>query len=262
MLAILFAILLGQATPEQSARAQPSPVTDVRALEPSQPRILAEVDTAAAQGDPIGLSCKADGTIYLRVVRGKDKTRHYLIATRPAISVGQSDGLPAWAADYWAWKSALIAPAMPLLKIDVERRKEAARSVNTADGGELSGMSSAALASDGGEGVSGSVVMAAANNTVINGVITLRFKGQVIGEWTNEVPQLGMRFGWAPAPMGMLAYVNADGRLFVLDREGHQAQVPGIAHALLPAWSPDGKRILCLQKTKSTLYLLTEVRFE
>jgi len=89
-------------------------------------------------------------------------------------------------------------------------------------------------------------------------IVTLRFKGQVVGEWTDEVPAPGARLGWAPAPMAMLAYVDADGRLFLLDGEGRKAPVPGVAHALLPAWSPDGKRLWSLQKKSRTVYLLTE----
>ena len=254
MLAILLAVLFGQA-----AVGQPAPVTDVRLLKPSLARVLAEIDTAAIQGDPVGLACKADGTMYLRVTAGKDRTRHYVIATQPAISIGQSDGVPVWAADYWGWKSGMVAPGDPSLRIDAEQRAVRTSTVNTPAGGELAGMTSAVLPGDAGQGVSTGVAMAAANNSVVNGVVTLRFKGQVVAEWTNEVPQLGARFGWAPAPMGVLAYVDAEGRLFLLDRDGRKAQVAGVARAILPAWSSDGKRLFCLQKKSRAVYLLTEI---
>jgi hypothetical protein len=257
MLAIALAVVFGQ-----MVAAEVAPATDLRLLKPSPSRILAEIDTVAVQGEPVGLAWKADGTIYLRVTQGKDRTRHYLIAMEPAVSVGQTDGAPAWAASYWTSKSAIAAPGDPLLRIDIEQRAERATSVNTPAGGDLAGMSSGALPMEGGEGVSASVVVAAANNSVVNGVVTLRFKGQVIGEWTNEIPQMGMRFGWAPAPMGMLAYVDQGGRLFLIDREGRKAQVPGVAKAILPAWSADGKRILCLQRKSRTVFLLTETSLQ
>jgi hypothetical protein len=253
MLAILLAVLLGQA-----AAQPPAPVTDVRLLKPSEARVVAEIDTATIQGDPVGLASRDDDTLYLRVTAGKNKARHYVIATRPAISIGQSDGAPVWAAEYWTWKSAMVAPGNPSLRIDAERRRERQSSVNTPSGGQLAGMSSAVIPGEGGEGVSTGIAMAAANNSVMTGTVTLRFKGQVVGEWTDEVPAPGARLGWAPAPMAMLAYVDADGRLFLLDGEGRKAPVPGVAHALLPAWSPDGKRLWSLQKKSRTVYLLTE----
>jgi hypothetical protein len=259
MLAILLAVLLGQAVADQ-----PAPVTDVRQLKPSPPTVLAEIDTATIQGDPVGLACAADGTIYLRVGAGKDKARHYLVATRPAVSIGQSDGVPKWAADQWAVKSGLVAPGDPSLRIDVQHRIEHSRTVNTPSGGDIAGTSSPVVPSAGGgdAGVSTGVAMAAANNSIVNGVVTLRFKGQVVGEWTNEVPALGMRFGWAPAPMGLLAYVDAEGRLFLLDREGRRAIVAGVERAILPAWSPGGRRLVYLQKKSRGLYLLAEVTLE
>ncbi len=258
MLAILLGVLAGQVV-----ASQPAPVTDVRQLRLSAPAVLAEIDTATIQGDPVGLVCAADGTIYLRVGADKNKTRHYLIATRPAVSIGQSDGVPVWAADAWAAKTGLVAPGDSSLRIDVEQRTERTRTVNSVSGGDIAGTSSPVVPSAGGgdSGVSTGVAMAAANNSIVNGVVTLRFKGQVLGEWTNEVPRLGMRFGWAPAPMGLLAYVDEEGRLFLLDREGRKAAVAGVGKALLPAWSPDGKRLLCLQKKGRSVYLLTEVSF-
>ena len=200
MLAILLAVLFGQA-----AVGQPAPVTDVRLLKPSLARVLAEIDTAAIQGDPVGLACKADGTMYLRVTAGTDRTRHYVIATQPAISIGQSDGVPVWAADYWGWKSGMVAPGDPSLRIDAEQRAVRTSTVNTPAGGELAGMTSAVLPGDAGQGVSTGVAMAAANNSVVNGVVTLRFKGQVVAEWTNEVPRWarasgGRRRRWASWP--------------------------------------------------------------
>jgi len=253
MLAILIAVLLGQV-----AGPQPAPVADVRTLAPSAPRVLAEIDTVKVQGTPVGLAWSADGTIYLRVSQGKDQARHYQIATVPSLSVGQSDGAPVWAANYWTWKSGTAAPGDPTLKIDVEQRSERVKSVNTPSGAAAAGATSGDLfgASSGGEGGSQGIAASAVNSSMTSAIVTMRFKGQVVGEWTNEVPVPGLRYGWAPAPMGVLVYVDADTRLALIDREGHKVLVPGASKALLPAWSMDGKQIVYLQKKTKTLYAL------
>jgi hypothetical protein len=250
MLTMLIAALLAQAAPALA------PVTDVRQLTLSEPKAIAEIDTVKVQGAPVGLAWNADGTIYLRVTQGKDKARHYQIATVPALSVGQSDGAPEWAAAYWNWKGAIIAPGDPTLKLDVEQRLDKTKSVNTPSGGALAGMSSAVLPGSGGEGMSESVAINAANNATAANVVTLRFKGQVVGEWVNENPQPGMRIGWAPAPMGLLAYADAEGHLLVTDREGRHVTIPGTKNVILPAWSMDGKQLVYLQKKSATLYTL------
>ncbi len=254
MFPILMAGLIAQAA---SALV---PVPDVHQLTPAQPTAIAEIDTNKVQGSPVGLAWNTDGTIYLRVTQGKDKTRHYQIATEPAISVGQSEGAPEWAATYWTWKSATLGPGDPTLKLDVEQRLDKTRAVNTSSGAALAGMSSAALpGGGGGEGISEGVVIGAANASVAANIVTLRFKGQVVGEWVNENPQPGMRLGWAPAPMALLAYTDAEGRLLISDREGRHVVIPGTKNVILPAWSMDGKRILFLQKKTGTLYTLMVV---
>ncbi len=244
MLTVLILALVGQAPPAASA-AVPAVVTDVRQLSVATPTVLAEVDTKKVHGEPIGLAWNEDGTIYLRVNQGPDKTRHYQIATVPAISFTPSDSLPAWAATYWFWKSGVVAPGDPSLKIDVEQHKENPHGAETSRS-----MGGVASVLGGGQGAATTM-----NNTLAD-VVTMRFKGQVVGEWINEAPQPGMRFGWAPAPMGVLAYTESDGRLVLIDRDGHKQPVPGAIHALLPAWSLDGKQILFLQKKSPRLYLL------
>ena len=84
----------------------------------------------------------------------------------------------------------------------------------------------------------------------------MRVKGQVVGEWENVLPQPGMRFGWAPAGIDAIAYVNSNKRLSLLDRAGHTLEVAGTANVLLPAWSSDGKQIAYLQKKDKKKYSL------
>jgi hypothetical protein len=251
MLAILVVVALAQTVASALA-----PVPDVRQISASAPKAVAEIDTAKVRGTPVGLAWNADGTIYLRVVEGKDKFRHYQIATAPALSVGQSDQTPEWAAAYWNWKSAAVAPGDPTLKLDVEQRVQRGSAVGGNSGGELAGSSAGALTSGGGEGMSQGTAINAANNQTTTNVVTFRFKGLVIGEWANEYPQPGIRMGWAPAPLGLLAYVDPEGRLNIADREGRHAPIAGATSAILPAWSLDGKRLVFLKKTSATMYVL------
>ena len=148
-----------------------------------------------------------------------------------------------------------MAPGDPSLRLDVEQRTEQ-RSTRAA-GAELAGMSGGVLPGGGGEGETLAGAIDAANRSVKNQTVTLRLKGKVVAEWSNEVPQPGMRFGWAPSPMAMLAFVDAQGRVVLIDREGRTTRLPGVSKALLPAWSTDGKQVLCLQKKSGGLYLLT-----
>jgi hypothetical protein len=250
MLTFLMAVLAAQAA---SALA---PVPDVRQIAVSKPRAVAEIDTVKVQGLPVGLAWNKDGVVYLRVTQGKDKSRHYQIATVPSLSVGQTDGAPEWAANYWNWKSAITAPGDPTLKLEVEQRQDRSRATSVPSAGDAAGMASAALPSGSGEGQSQAVVALAAQSAVAANVVTLRLKGQVVGEWVNETPQPGMRLGWAPAPMGLLAYTDAEGRLLISDREGRHVTVEGTKSAVLPAWSLDGRQLIYLQKKGSTLYSL------
>ena len=264
MFTVLFVILLGQAAP-----TTPAPAVDVTRLLVSAPRLVAEIDTAKVQGDPVGLAWNTDGTLYLRASQadrwGNERARHYLIATSALPSVLKAtDGVPAWAASYWVMKSQLSSPGNPALKVDVESRTQTARTTNTANAGDLAGMSSAALppttgGDKGGGGSPQSTAVDAAMKGIQSRITTMRVKGQVVGEWENVLPQPGMRFGWAPAGIDAIAYVNSNKRLSLLDRAGHTLEVAGTANVLLPAWSSDGKQIAYLQKKDKKKYALMMV---
>jgi hypothetical protein len=251
MRAVLLAILISQA-----AASQPPAVPKAAPLAVGPSMEILELDTTKIGGDPVGLAWNADGTVYLRVALPKNQARHYLIATSPAVSVGQADGAPEWAANYWTRKSNLVAPDEPTLAIKVESRREKVKSVNTPSAGDLAGTASAALPGNGSEGASQGVAMLAADSSGLSTIVTMRLNNQVVGEWTNEQPQPGVRFGWAPAPMGALAYVDPETRLVLLDRQGRKVVVPGSSKVLLPGWSADGSQVIYLQKKGPKTYQL------
>jgi hypothetical protein len=248
MLAVLICAILGQ----DPTRAG---IGDVSQLIVSAPRALTEIDTGKIPGAPARLAWGPNGVLYVRVTEldrwGNERNRHFLVTPSEKAVLTPADGEPLWLAAYWAWKSAPIAPGLPTVKLEIEQRRERNRIINAPSGGGLAGTASAALpGSTGGEGVSQGVAAAAANSGYTASVVTVRFKGQVVAEWADEAPQPGMRLGWAPAPMGLLAYVDTENRLTLTDREGRKLRVPGTTSVLLPAWSPDGKQIAFLQKNK------------
>jgi dipeptidyl aminopeptidase/acylaminoacyl peptidase len=233
-----------------------SPSTDARQLALSSPQTIAEIDTGKLKGDLARLAWSPDGTeFYIQTVdrdgRGIVKTtRHYLVAaaSKNARSVGEE---PVWASKYWSWKSAQASPAAPALKIAVDQRQETVRSTASPTGGDLA-------KGGGADPLAGSTlgdVANAASNTQQKTVFTLKLKGETIGEWVNEAVVPGLTFGWAPAPMRVLAFAKRDGGpLMVLDENGHKQELNGPRSAVLPAWSDDGKRIAWLERKDRKKY--------
>jgi hypothetical protein len=249
MLGVLLALMIGLAAQQTGV------ASDVTTLKIASPSVVAEIDTAKAEGVPVGLAWDSDGTIYLRV-QGQNITRHYLITTSPQVSVAQAEETPAWAAKYWIWKSQMASPADPSLKIEVETHRERVRSTNENTGGDLAGLSGSIAGGSGGQGVGQEVAAKAALDSVMSDVITMRLKGHVVAEWANETPLPGMRIGWSPAPLQVLAYVDERARLSLIDSHGHARQVPKTSNVLLPSWSLDGQQIVYLERKDKHTYRL------
>jgi hypothetical protein len=241
MLAALLAMLLGQAVAPQAAA-----VPDVTRLTVSSPTIVTEIDPGKLGGDPLRLAWSQDGTLYLRVAQtdrwGNERARHYLVAPHnPSAKVTPTGEEPAWASSYWLWKSALLAPGTPRLEIYVETEKQ----LKTAVGSVRDPRGNPQARAD-------------ADLQSLQGVgkTTLKLRGVPIAELTDAPFVPGLTFGWAPAPMGMLAYVDGGKHLMLIDREGRKRQAPGAHDVALPAWSPDGRQIAYLQRMNKSKCLL------
>jgi hypothetical protein len=232
----------------------PAPV-DAAKVSVSPPATIVEIDVGKLKGELMRLAWSPDATVlYVLTVErdtrsGSVKPRHYLLALDGTPPKG-TDGEPPWAATYWTWKSAQAAPGRPALKIAVEQRQERVSSTATPMAGNMArGGSDPGGSGSGGVGVSVDEAARAAEQSQTASIFRLRLKGQVIGEFVNVPAVPGLTFGWGPSGSGLIAFANPEGRLVVMDEQGHARDVEGTKSALLPAWTSDGKRLAWLEKT-------------
>jgi hypothetical protein len=184
---------------------------------------------------------------------------HYLLALNGQ-APARADQEPPWAAEYWSWKSAQAAPGVPAMKIEVEEQQKRVAGTATPMGGELArgGLEGGGAMDPVGAGAAAGAMSAAMQSQVAH-YYTLRLKGEVIGEFVNAPAVPGLTFGWGPRDTGLIAYANRDGHLVIMDDQGRTQQAPEARSVLLPAWSPDAKRLAYFERTgkrKATLEIL------
>jgi hypothetical protein len=226
--------------------AAPQAAPQVSAMAIGAPHQVVMLDKI--KGEPIQMAWSPDGK-QLYVQTGEktrigtfQNPRHYLVT----IADGKAkdvDAAPAWATDYQSWKSNKWAPGLHSMAIDISDEKRTQRSVNAPMGG--------ALAKGGADatGTSADDVVSAAMTSQLQHVITLRLKGETVGEYVDTQFVPGYTFSWAPETFGpAIAYGNPDGRLAVMDAKGDKKAVDGTKNVLVPAWSTAGDHIAFLQK--------------
>jgi hypothetical protein len=220
------------------------------------PQPVTEVDLGKLKGDVVRLAWSDDGgQFYVQTIErdrgGNVKAlHHYLLSSSGSKGIDQE---PPWAAKYWMWKSAQASPAAASFKIDVTERTETKRSVSAPTGGVLAKGGTA----DPGSGTTLGDIANAADTTQTMRIFALKVKGETIGEWANEAVVPGVNYSWAPAPLQMLAFAKRDGGpLMALDAAGQRQELSGAQAAILPAWSPDGKRLAWLERKDKKKYQL------
>ncbi|MEW5982653.1 MAG: hypothetical protein AB1806_09815 [Acidobacteriota bacterium] len=238
---------------------------DAASLTLSAPTAIVEIDVGKLKGDLVRLSWSPDGTqFYLQTSetdrRFNTRLRHFVLGLdgQPPKGTAQE---PTWASLYWSKKSSQIAPGVPSLKIEVEQqRKLVSATSNPAGGslarGDLPGSTTAA-GTQTGMGLE-DAARAAEQGQMAN-IVTLRLKGQVIGEFVNAPAIPGLTFSWGPAGTGLVAFADPDGRIVIMDGQGRVHKLSGPKSASLPAWTADGKRLAYLEKTgrnKFTLHVV------
>jgi WD40 repeat protein len=219
----------------------------------ASPQPIAEIDAGKMKGEIARLAWSPDGSdFYIQTIE-RDRAgaitgvKHYLVSTATK-NVKGVDQEPPWAAKYWAWKSAQTAPGAAAFRIDVNQREEMLRATASPTGGALAKGGTA----DPTQGTTFDEVANAANQTQKVLVSALTVKDETIGTWVNEPVMPGFTFGWAPAPLQLLAFARRDrkdgGPIVVIDHAGQKQELSGPKGAILPAWSDDGKRLAWLER--------------
>jgi hypothetical protein len=226
----------------------------------SPPQRMVTLDKV--KGEPIQMSWSPDGAeLYIesgqRTRLGTFESQKHYVVTIASQQLRSVDAPPQWATDYQSWKGNKWAPGDHAFVIDISEENRTVRAVSAPSGG--------ALAKGGESGAStGNMddAVGAALTSQMQHVITLKVKGETVGEYVNTQFVPGYTFGWAPQSLGAyIAYGGPDGRLAVLDPHGSKTIVPDARNVLLPAWANDGKKIAFVEKNgkKFDLYV-TEVR--
>jgi hypothetical protein len=214
------------------------------------------IDAGKLKGEPIQLAWSPDGTkLYLQTA-GRDKVgmainpRNYLMSAADG-KPESIDAPPAWAAEYWAWKSGQASPASPTFRIDFKEEYKTMTSVSAPRGGDLA---KGGVDTSGTGGTTANDVAMQAQQSQKVHVVVYTLKGETIGEFVGQQALHGYTFGWSPAAQGLMAYGNQAGRLTLMDRQGKRQEIDGTKSVILPAWSSDGSKIAFLQKNGKNKY--------
>jgi hypothetical protein len=222
----------------------------------SKPKVVAELDMNKLKGEPSRLAWSPDGAqLYVQTLEGGfgrpgAKLRHYNVA----LATGKIDDLqaePAWVSAYWSVKSDKASPDVPAHEIQPAETQRMERTTSTPMGGDLARGGTDAGAGTGAGASSGSTpdALGAANTTQLVKVISLRLKGELIGEFVNAPLVPGLTFGWGPKGTQVIAYsMPKSGRVVIMDAQGKKQEVAGSKDAVLPAWSQDATQLAWLQK--------------
>jgi hypothetical protein len=246
----LIAVLLAAG---QASRAE--------SVQTSEPHVVGQIDVGKLKGEPTQLAWSPDGTKFFLQTSERDSQamiknpRFYVLSATDA-KPETVNGAPDWAAEYWRWKADKSAPGSPAFSIDIKREERTATATSAPMGGSLArgGASGSPNA-----GTTVDDVVTRAIQLQKQQVITLTLKNEVVGEFVNTQFLPGYTFGWAPQPLGLIAYRSPAGRLNIMDEQGRKQEVANTKDVLLPAWSADGSHIAFLQKSGKNKYALVVV---
>ena len=233
-------------------QAGPPASADVRTLGFGPPVTLRTLSGSGFKGAPTRMCPSPDGSqLFVRFSErdrwGNETVRLFLVALRGQAPVTPLEAEPLWAQLCWSRKSGPESPAVAGLRIKVETREDLVRTTNVPREGDIGqhGDPNASPAE-----VAGKAAMASQKTYFEE----LRLHGQLIGKAVNRHVVPGATFGWAPAPLALIAYVHEKGHLVVMDAEGRARQVPKTKKALLPAWSEDGSTLFYLEQKGGSKY--------
>src|SRR6185437_1720901 len=224
------------------------PILIASALTFAPPQKVVSLDKI--KGEPIQLAWSPDGA-ELYVESGQrtrvgtfENLKHYLV-TLANQQVKAVDAPPQWATDYQTWKGNKWAPGNHAFVIEISEENRTTRAVSAPSGGALAkGGESGAAMGNMDDAVSASLTSQNQH------VISLKLKGEVVGEYVDTQFVPGYTFGWALQSAGnYIAYGGPDGHLGVMDDHGAKTLVPDTRNVLLPSWTDDGKKIAFIEKS-------------
>jgi hypothetical protein len=241
---------------------------DATKLTLSAPASVAEIDTGKLKGDLFRLSWSPDAQqLYLQTVErdrtGNLKAAHHYLLPLDGKAPKNVDAEPPWSTAYWSWKSNRSAPGLPAFSIAVEDSKRRMTTTSIPTGGSLA-TGGGEAAGAGATGLTTGDAMAAAMQSQMVTVWTLKLKGEVIGEFVNVAAVPGLTFGWGPHGSGLIAFSNPQGRVVVMDDQGRKQEVANSKSAVLPAFTNDGKKLAYLERSgkKASLKIVDVTRPE
>lgn len=215
----------------------------------AEPVTLATIDLSDVKGQPSRLAWSPDGTeLYFQTLEGQfgkadAKLRHYVLSAADGKrKTVQAE--PEWAAAYWTVKSWKASPDETPLTIELKSEQRLETTTSVPRGGDLArGGTSTAMGTSTEDGIK------AAYNAQTVFTNSMRLHGEIVGQFENSVIVPGLTFGWAPAGLRAIAFAaQKSGRVVVMDGDGKKTEIAGSKDALLPAWSPDGRKLAWLQK--------------
>ena len=237
------------------AQAPTAPTANtVQVSVPAQ--IGSSLDAGKLKGEPIQLAWSPDGTKLFLQTAGRDKAGMVVNPRSYVMSAADGkpeaiDAPPAWAAEYWAWKSGQASPASSTFRIDFKDEYKTVTSVSAPRGGDLA---KGGVDTSGTGGTTANDIAMQAQQSQKVHVVVYTLKGETIGEFVGQQALHGYTFGWSPAAQGLMAYGNPAGRLALMDRQGQKQEIDGTKSVILPAWSNDGSKIAFLQKNGKNKY--------
>jgi len=222
------------------------------------PRIVGEIDLGQMKGSRLRrLAWSPDGSeLYLQTydpdVKAQPKDVYHFIVSTTDATARQVDAEPAWAAEYWLWKAAQMAPGDPEFKIEVVTEKGIAAATALPMGGD---MAKGGVDTSGGSGASMDAMLEAARQSQNTMTYRMRLHGQTVGEWINHPIMPGLTFGWGPKGSDVIAYADAKGgQLIIMDKDGKRQKIEGTRDVALPSWTADGTRMAYLESRGRTKY--------
>jgi hypothetical protein len=235
----LFALLFSVLLTSQSAPR-------VNSLRFSTPVPVVTLEMEELKGEPSRLAWSPEGTqLYLQTLEGgfgrPDVALHHYILDAASGATQSIDSEPEWAYQYWTAKSGQSSPDDPPLTIELKTERQRQQTTSLPTGGDLArgGLS---------PGLSENDELTIIGAQMIS-VITLLLNGEIVGEFTNSVLVPGLTYGWGPMGAKVIAFATPKtGRVAVMDDLGQKQEIAGSKNAILPAWSPNGDRVIWLQK--------------